>query len=55
MVFCPRTFYSEVWRREMKMSFYGDDVLNFAVTSKTVASGHSPSFGIGRLFWLPVI
>jgi len=28
---------------------------NFAVTSKTVACGHSPSFGIGRLFLLHVI
>jgi len=27
---------------------------NFAVTSKTVASGHSLSFGIGQIFWLPV-
>jgi len=27
---------------------------NFAVTSKTVASGHSSSFGIGQIFWLPV-
>jgi len=35
--------------------YYGDDVLNFAVTSKTVACGHSPSFGIGRIFLLHVV